>query len=152
MNQVRVFQPQQTAVIGFFDRKGKTHERSVEGALHMGGAALNALKDAAFSSAFEKAENGRYRAAAEIIGAGFPSVYKAVDNVVGTPWANKSTMGTLLNALERKLMDLAQGDKKRTKKQDVAVTLATELRQNVAALAQAGVLVVTNEVDTPTAE
>jgi hypothetical protein len=42
-----------------------------------------------------------YRAAADILAAAFPSVGKGFDKLVGTPWANKSSMGSFLKAIER---------------------------------------------------
>jgi hypothetical protein len=69
--------------------------------LFKGGAALRALKDVAMQAAFSKAEAGRYRAASDILCASFPSVGKAVDKVIGTPWSSKTTMATLITAIDR---------------------------------------------------
>lgn len=151
MTQVAIFNPATTAIIGFLNKKGETIQRTIEGALFVGGAALNAIKDEAFVSAVKKAEIGRYRSAAEIIGAGYPSVYKAVENVVGTPWANKSTMLSLLQAAERQIMRQHQDDKKFTKKHLAAKVMLGQLRA-IDSLAQSGALVIENEVDTPAAE
>ena len=52
-------------------------------------------------AAFSKAEAGRYRSAADILCASFPSVGKAVDKVIGTPWSSKTTMATLITAIDR---------------------------------------------------
>ena len=89
------------AIVSFDDKKGVRHDVSIEGALFKGGAAMTAVKDIAMKAAFSKAEAGRYRTASDILCAIFPSVGKAVDKCVGTPWASKATMNTLLVALER---------------------------------------------------
>jgi uncharacterized protein (DUF2132 family) len=99
MNEIAVFQDS-TAVV-YFDKKGNHHELSAEGALFKGGAALASLKDLTMKAAGNKAANGKYRAAADILAAAFPSVGKGFDKLVGTPWANKSSMGSFLKAIER---------------------------------------------------
>jgi hypothetical protein len=99
-NQITVF-VNDNSIVSFSDKKGKAHQLSAEGALFKGGAALRALKDVAMQAAFSKAEAGRYRSAADILCASFPSVGKAVDKVIGTPWASKTTMSTLITAVER---------------------------------------------------
>lgn len=100
MSNLTVF-ANDNAIVSFDDKKGRTHQLSAEGALFKGGAALRALKDVAMLSAHSKAEAGRYRSASDILSAAFPSTARAVDKVIGTPWANKSAMGTFLMALER---------------------------------------------------
>lgn len=90
-----------TAIVTFSDKKGNLHGITAEGALFKGGAALAALKDAALEGALMKAGNGRYRAAADILAAAFPSIGKAADKLIGTTWANKSSMGALINACLR---------------------------------------------------
>ena len=99
-NQITVF-VNDNSIVSFSDKKGKAHQLSAEGSLFKGGAALRALKDVAMQAAFSKAEAGRYRSAADILCASFPSVGKAVDKVIGTPWASKTTMSTLITAVER---------------------------------------------------
>jgi len=99
-NQITVF-VNDNSIVSFSDKKGKAHQLSAEGALFKGGAALRALKDVAMQAAFSKAEAGRYRSAADILCASFPSVGKAVDKVIGTPWASKTTMSTLITAIDR---------------------------------------------------
>jgi hypothetical protein len=99
-NQITVF-VNDNSIVSFSDKKGNAHQLSAEGALFKGGAALRALKDVAMQAAFSKAEAGRYRSAADILCASFPSVGKAVDKVIGTPWASKTTMSTLITAVER---------------------------------------------------
>jgi hypothetical protein len=90
-----------SAVVDYFDKKGTGHAITAEGALFKGGAALAALKDAALDAALGKAVNGRYRAASDVLCAAFPSIGKAAEKLIGLPWANKSTMGTLVNAVLR---------------------------------------------------
>lgn len=97
---VTVFTADQTALT-FTDKKGALHGITAEGACFKGGAAFAALKDLAMESALAKAVNGRYRAASDILCAAFPSIGKAAEKLIGTPWENKSTMGTLINAVRR---------------------------------------------------
>ena len=99
MNEVAVFQ-ESTAVV-YFDKKGNHHELSAEGALFKGGAALASLKDLTMKAAGNKAANGKYRAAADILAAAFTAQSKAFDKLIGTPWANKAAMTAYLAALER---------------------------------------------------
>jgi hypothetical protein len=151
MNNVAIFNSTQTAIVTFQNRKGDTMQRTVEGALFTGGAALAAIKDQALVSALEKAQNGRYRAAAEIIGAGFPSVYKGVDFYVGTPWSNKSTMASLLQAVTRQVTKLTDAGKKRNAKQQSATTVASWLTLNIDGMG-GNVVQMIESVDTPEAE
>ena len=99
-NQITVFN-NDNAIVSFSDKKGNSHQLSAEGALFKGGAALRALKDVAMQAAFSKAEAGRYRAASDILCASFPSVGKSADKLIGTPWASKVTMNTLIAGIER---------------------------------------------------
>lgn len=99
MNAITIFA--ESTAITFADKKGNRHELSAEGALFKGGAALAALKDATLQAAGNKAANGKYRAAADILTAAYPSLAKAFDKIVGTPWANKSSMTSFLGAIER---------------------------------------------------
>lgn len=100
MNQVTVFAAD-CAVLTVTDKKGALHAITPEGALFKGGAFIASLKDAAIDSAFAKAMGGRYRAASDILCAAFPSVGKAADKLIGTPWANKSSFATLAAACLR---------------------------------------------------
>ena len=99
-NAVTIFADNAT-LVAYSDKKGNTHELSAEGALFKGGAALAALKDATMQAAGNKAANGKYRAAADVLAAAYPSLAKAFDKIVGTPWANKSSMASFLGAIER---------------------------------------------------
>ena len=99
-NSVAIF-ANDSAVVSYSNKKGDQFAISTEGALFKGGAALRSLKDAAMLSAHHKAESGRYRAAADILGAAFPTMTKAFDKFVGAPaWNTKLTMGLYLDKLE----------------------------------------------------
>ena len=98
---IAVFNIEQTGALAFFDKKGNGHTITAEGALFKGGAALAALKDAALEAALIKAGNGKFRAASDVLCAAFPSIGKAAEKLIGTPWANKSTMATLIHAVQR---------------------------------------------------
>jgi hypothetical protein len=100
MNAISIFAAD-AVTVSFQDKKGRAYELSAEGALFKGGAALAQLKDMTMRAAGDKAANGKYRAAADIIAAAFPSVAKGFEKIVGTPWANKSSMQTYLAAIER---------------------------------------------------
>lgn len=92
----------QNALVSFLDKKNNSHELTFEAALHKGGAALTAVKDMALDMALSKAVNGKYRAAAEIIGGAFPSVDKAYAKLFKTQaWANKQEFGAYLSVMER---------------------------------------------------
>jgi len=122
-NAVTIF-ADTASVIAFADKKGNTHELSAEGALFKGGAALAALKDKVMLAAGQKAANGKYRAAAEILAAAFSTQSKAFDKLIGTPWANKSSMVSYLSALER----AEPGKNGYTKKQAEALDFIRALR------------------------
>lgn len=98
---IAIFANADSGALAFFDKKGNGHTITAEGALFKGGAALAALKDAALEAALLKAVNGRFRPASDVLCAAFPSIGKAAEKLIGTPWANKSTMGTLINAVLR---------------------------------------------------
>ena len=99
-NSVTIFS-NESAVVNFANKKGDQFTISTEGALFKGGAALRSLKDAAMKSAYHKAESGRYRAAADILGAAFPAMTKAFDKFMGIPaWESKTTMALYLDKLE----------------------------------------------------
>jgi hypothetical protein len=100
MTAITIF-AQDTGMIAFNDKKGRTFEISPEGALFKGGASLSALKDQTLLGAVQKASQGRYRAAADIIGAAFGTTAKAFEKIIGTPWSNKSAMVSYLAAIER---------------------------------------------------
>ena len=122
-NAVTIF-ADTASVIAFADKKGNTHELSAEGALFKGGAALAALKDKVMLAAGQKAANGKYRAAADILAAAFTTQSKAFDKLIGTPWANKSMMVSYLAAIER----VEAGKNGYTKKQCEALDFVRALR------------------------
>lgn len=99
-NSIAIFE-NDSVVVNFQNKKGDSFTASTEGALFKGGAALRALKDTAKLSAYNKAESGRYRASAEIVGAAFPAINKAFESFMGTPaWASKSAMIIMLDKVE----------------------------------------------------
>lgn len=99
-NSIAIF-ANDSSVVNYANKKGDQFTISTEGALFKGGMALRALKDTAMLSAAHKAESGRYRAAADILGAAFPSLTKAFDKFIGLPtWQSKTTMGLYLDKLE----------------------------------------------------
>jgi hypothetical protein len=88
------------ALVAYTDKKGNSRELTLEGALWKGGDAMKQLKSDALDSALAKAVGGRYRAAFDIVVAAFPSIQKSLENLhIGTPWGNKSSMGTVVLAV-----------------------------------------------------
>lgn len=84
-----------------YNVKNGQAELTAEAALWKGGAALASLKDDALFSALSKAVNGKYRAASDIMSVAFPSQAKAFDRLYGmTPWENKQTMMSYIQAME----------------------------------------------------
>jgi hypothetical protein len=99
-NAISIFSAD-TSIVSYENKKGDSFSISTEGALFKGGIALRALKDTAMLSAANKAEAGRYRAAADILGAAFPSMAKAFEKFIGLPtWQSKTTMALYLDKLE----------------------------------------------------
>ena len=124
-NAIAIF-ANDSAVVNYANKKGDQFTISTEGALFKGGMALRALKDTAMLSAAHKAESGRYRAAADILGAAFPSLTKAFDKFIGLPtWQSKTTMGLYLDKLEA----LDEPAKSWSKKQLEARAFISVLRQ-----------------------
>ena len=124
-NAIAIF-ANDSAVVNYANKKGDQFTISTEGALFKGGMALRALKDTAMLSAAHKAESGRYRAAADILGAAFPSLTKAFDKFIGLPtWQSKTTMGLYLDKLEA----LDEPNKGWSKKQLEARAFINALRQ-----------------------
>lgn len=115
----------QSGLVQFTDKKGAAHEITAEGALHRGGAALAALKDAALDLALAKAHNGKYRAAFDILSGAFPSQFKAYTKLFkATPWANKTEFASFIGAME----NAEPGKNGWTKKQNEARHLLAALR------------------------
>ena len=139
-NTVTVFAAESVAIT-FKDKKGAQHSVSAEGALFKGGAALAALKDKVLLEAGNKAANGKYRAAADILAAAFSSTAKSFEKMIGTPWTNKVTMNSFLSAIERAAAErVAAG--KLTAKQAQAMTFVKALR-TIPSLAAEGAAPVT---------
>jgi hypothetical protein len=122
---IAIFNNADAGALTFSDKKGNLHSITAEGALFKGGAALSALKDAALEGALLKAGNGKYRAASDVLCAAFPSIGKAAEKLIGTPWANKSSMATLIGAVLR----AEPGKNGWTKKQADARLLVSALSQ-----------------------
>ena len=122
-NAVTIFADNAT-LVAYSDKKGNTHELTAEGALFKGGAALASLKDKVMMAAGQKAANGKYRAAADILATAFTAQSKAFDKLIGTPWANKAAMTSYLAALER----AEPGKNGFTKKQAEALDFIRALR------------------------
>jgi hypothetical protein len=115
-----------SAVVNFSNKKGDQFTISTEGALFKGGAALRSLKDAAMLSAHHKAESGRYRAAADILGAAFPSMTKAFDKFMGFPtWQSKTSMALYLDKLEAMDSPAKGWSKKQVEARDFIQALRT---------------------------
>jgi hypothetical protein len=115
----------QSGLVQFTDKKGAAHEITAEGALHRGGAALAALKDAALDLALSKAHNGKYRAAFDILSGAFPSQFKAYTKLFkATPWSNKTEFASFIGAME----NAEPGKNGWTKKQNEARHLLSALR------------------------
>jgi hypothetical protein len=124
-NSITIFSAD-NSVVSYENKKGDQFSISTEGALFKGGIALRALKDTAMLSAANKAEAGRYRAAADILGAAFPSMAKAFEKFIGLPtWQSKTTMALYLDKLEA----IAEPQKGFNKKQLEAKAFINALRQ-----------------------
>lgn len=100
MNELSVFSTD-THVVTYTDKKERKFELSTEAALFKGGAALKALKDVALMVAGNKAANGRYRPASDIMAVAFPKQHKAFLAFLNCePWANSSKMCLFLEKCE----------------------------------------------------
>lgn len=100
MSAITVFS-NDSSIVTFEDKKGCARNISAEGALFKGGLALKALKDVAVGSAYDKAINGKFRAATDIMSAAFPSTSKAFEKIMGSAHANKSAFLSFISAIER---------------------------------------------------
>ena len=123
INQVSIFSAT-TATVVFTTKKGELCNITPEGALFKGGAAIAALKDAAFDSAVTKSVNGKYQAAADILGVAFPAVHKACIKLLGAPSQNKVNMAALLRGIEI----TSTPEKGWSKKQNMGLILVGALR------------------------
>lgn len=98
-NQIAI-QTLDANLVAFSDKKGNLHSISAEGALFKGGAALASLKDAAMQLALQKAGNGKYRAAVDILAVAFPKVAKAYATLYAgkDAWSNKASFTSFVDA------------------------------------------------------
>lgn len=112
MSNISTVFAQETTALTFTTKKGDLRTVTAEGAVFRGGLALAALKDASLDSALNKAYNGRYAAAADIIDAAFPSITKAVLSLMGVPSANKANMTALISGVERAVEPMKGWNKK----------------------------------------
>ncbi len=123
MSAITVFS-NESALVHYEDSKGRSLAISAEGAIIKGGKVLMSLiRDAALESALTKAGNGKYRAAADVLSAAFPSIGKSAEKLLGTVWANKTNMATMIAAVLR----AEPSDKGWNSKQTLARALAREL-------------------------
>lgn len=129
-NEITVFAPESGSLT--YKVKDRTLSISPEGAMFKGGKELTLkLRDAAVQSAFVKAGNGRYRAAADILGAAFPAALKRATEWSATDdplWTNKTLMGNLLHAVEVAEAKLEEKGKAPSVKQVEALGLLGALR------------------------
>lgn len=131
MNEITVFSTDTNTVV-YMDKKERKFELSNEAALFKGGAALKALKDVALQVAGNKAANGRYRPAADILAVAFPKQYKAFTGFMNCePWSNASKFSLFIEKCEQ----AEAGKNGWTAKQQSARALMAALRQAVPALA-----------------
>lgn len=132
MNEIAIFSSDNSATITFSDKKERKFTLAAEAALFKGGAALKELKDQALLSAANKAANGRYRAAADIIAVAFPKQYKAFVGFLNCePWANAAKLSLFLEKCEQ----AEPGKNGWTAKQLSARHLMAAMRQGIPALA-----------------
>lgn len=131
MNDITIFSTDNSAAITYKDKKEREFTMAAEAALFKGGLALKALKDHALLSAANKALNGRYRAAADILSVAFPKEYKAFTGFLNCdPWANSSKMCLFIEKCEQ----ATPGKNGWTAKQHSARALMQAMRANVPAL------------------
>lgn len=129
MNDISVFS-NDTGLISWKDKKDRTFVLSNEAALFKGGAALKELKDVALQVAGNKAANGKYRAAADILAVAFPKEHKAFMGFIACePWANASKMALFIEKCEGAI----PGKNGWTAKQASARLLMAAMRQAIPA-------------------
>lgn len=112
--------------VAFETKKGMA-SLSIEGAIHKGGAAMTALKDAATDSAVTKAINGRYTAAVDILSLAFPKVAKDTNTLVGMPGLNKANFTTLITGIGRAIEPKNGFSKKQLAARNMASALRSAL-------------------------
>lgn len=132
MQEIAVFNSDTRDTVVFMDKKERKFELSNEAALFKGGQALKALKDVALQTAGNKAANGRYRAAADIIAVAFPKQHKAFVQFLNCePWANASKLSLFIEKCEQ----ADQPAKGWSAKQQAARALMSAMRRDIPALA-----------------
>ena len=131
MSEITIFSTDNSAAITYVDKKDRKFSMAAEAALFKGGLALKALKDHALLSAANKAANGRYRAAADILAVSFPKEYKAFTGFLNCePWANSSKMCLFIEKCEQ----ATPGKNGWTAKQHSARALMQAMREAIPAL------------------
>lgn len=124
-------------------KKGDVVSTSPEGALFKGAAALASLKDVALDSAITKALNGRYQVAVDVLGASFPKVAKATNDLLGLPGLNKANFTAFLRGIDRCQAPAKGFSKKQVVARSVAIAilagmgLATETDVNTVEMVEA---------------
>ena len=132
MNEITLFNNADSSTVVFMDKKERKFELSNEAALFKGGAALKALKDQALFIAANKAANGRYRAAADILAVAFPKQHKAFVGFLNCePWANASKLSLFIEKCEA----ADKPAKGWSAKQHSARALMAAMREGIPALA-----------------
>lgn len=114
-----------SAVVHFAGAKGSLQSISAEGAVFKGGKALRSFKDMVLDLALNKANNGKYRAAADIIGTAFPSVQKSFVTIIGEPYKNKSTFASFLGAVARVQEPMKGWSKKQIEARELVAACAS---------------------------
>lgn len=104
--------------------KGVEKSMHVVSSIIVGGKALKACRDVAIVAAIKAAENGRYRAAADVLSDAFPKAAKGFVEYIGTPWASKVVFALFLTKIDA----VQPGAKGWTKKQLTARDMLAALR------------------------
>lgn len=137
-SNVAVFTNESAALVAYSDKKGILHNVTGEAAVFKGGEAIKALREIALITAGNKAMNGRFRAAAEILGVAFPRTLKAYREFMGCePYENASRFAVFVERCEV----AAPGKNGFTRNQLSARTLIAAMRKDVPALKVEGAIV-----------
>lgn len=110
--------------VTFAGAKGVEKSMHVVSSIIVGGKALKATRDLAIIGAIRGAENGRYRAAADVLADAFPKAAKGFVEYIGTPWASKVVFTLFLAKIDA----VQPGAKGWTKKQLTARDMLAALR------------------------
>lgn len=131
MNEITTFGSGSETIV-YANKKGERFELSNEAALFKGGQALKELKEEALRIAGNKAANGRYRAAADIIAVAFAKQHKAFVQFLNCePWANAAKLSLFIEKCEQ----AEPGKNGWTAKQNSARMLMAAMRRDIPALA-----------------